>query len=122
MMVDMADEGSARMHPALLRDQSAPSADAYYGAWRYLDRIFERRRAEQHADTIAGIDLDQLSFEVQWIMRCNLILGGRYKEVLTAHPNLRPLATLERPEAPIILTADEPRHAWSYLRSQNIFL
>lgn len=120
MMVDM-DGSNPRIHAVLTRDQTDPSPQALYGAWRMIDRIFETRRAAQHAATIAALDLDQLSFEVQWIMRCNLILTGRYKEVLTQYPNLRPLAALERPDAPIILSV-EPKHAWSYLRSQNIFL
>lgn len=120
MMGGMADD-NPRIHAVLTRDQTDPTPNALYSAWRMTDRIFDRRRAEQHAETIAGIDLEELSFEVKWIMRCNLILGGRYKEVLTQYPNLRPLATLERPDEPILLS-DEPRHAWAWLRKQNIFL
>ena len=111
------------MNPALTQDQEDSTPDAYYSAYRYMDRMFEPKRVHRREE-IAAIDLNGLSFEVCYLMRHLLILSGRYERVLRDYPNLR---GLEAPnlkgviDPPLVLT-DPPRHVWSYFRKKNIWL
>ena len=111
------------MNAALTRDQEEPTPDAYYGAYRYMDRMFEPKRAHRREE-IAAIRLDDLSFEVQYLMRHLLILKRQYARTLRDYPNLRGLESPKLKEIidpPLVLT-DPPRHAWSYFRKKNIWL
>lgn len=116
------DSLHGRPHPALTRDQvEGESPEVMYGAYRYLDRMFAERR-EHRRDEIASLDLTQLSPRVRYLMRHLLILQRRYREVLQAYPNLRPLhderdMVLDRP----IVLADPPRHSWGYFRKKGIW-
>lgn len=114
---------TTRLNPALTRDQSDPSPNAYYGAFRYMDRMFEPKRTHRHEE-IASINLADLSFEIKYLMRHLLILQGRYKSALDEYPNLR---GLEAPEFKIVIEpplvlADPPDHAWSFFRKKGIWL
>lgn len=111
------------MNPALTRDQEDPTPNAYYGAFRYMNRMFEPKRVHRQEE-ISAIDLSDLSFEVCYLMRHLLILSHRYEDVLNAYPNLRGLEAAKFKvviDPPLILT-DPPCHSWAYFREKNIWL
>ena len=111
------------MNSALTRDQEDPTPDAYYGAYRYMDRMFEPKRTHR-SEEIAAIDLSKLSFEVQYLMRHLLILKRQYEQTLRDYPNLRGLEASKLKQVidpPLVLT-DPPRHTWSYFRKKGIWL
>lgn len=114
---------TTRLHSALTRDQEEPTLNAYYGAFRYMDRMFETKRTHRREE-IAAINLADLSFEVKYLMRHLLILSRRYERVLNEHPNLR---GLEAPEfkkiiEPPLVLSDPPQHSWAYFRQKKIWL
>lgn len=117
------DDGSAPMHPVLLRDQTeGESPNTWYSIFRYMDRMFEPKRTHRQAE-IAAIDLSVLSPRVRYLMRHLLILQGRYVETLWRYPNLRPLqdeadVVLDEP----IVLSDPPRHSWAYFKRKGIWL
>ena len=112
-----------RLNPALTRDQGDPCPNAYYGAFRYMDRMFEKKRTHRREE-IASIDLSDLSFQVKYLMRHSLILSGRYVDVLNEYPNLRGLEAPEFKKVidPPLVLADPPRNSWAYFRKKGILL
>lgn len=123
MLEDMSEESPQGVHPVLLRDQTeGESPDVWYSIYRYMDRMFAERRPHRRTE-IAALDLEKLSPRARYLMRHLLVLQGRYVETLRRYPNLRPLqreagVVLDEP----IVLSDSPRHAWAWLRKQNIFL
>ena len=111
------------MNAALTRDQEEPTPNAYYSAYRYMDRMFEPKRTHRREE-IAAIRLDDLSFEVQYLMRHLLILSRRYEQALNEYPNLRGLESPKLKEVidPPLILSENPRHPWSYFREKGIWL
>lgn len=114
---------TVRLNPALTRDQKEPTPNAYYSAYRYMDRMFEPKRTHRREE-IASIRLADLSFEVQYLMRHLLILKRQYEQTLRDYPNLRGLESPKLKEVidPPLILSDPPRNAWSYFRKKGIML
>lgn len=112
------------MDYSFISDQvEGESHGRWYTLWRYCNRMFEHKRAEQRGAEIAAISLPEMSHRARYLLRHGLILGGTYERALNTYPNLRGLhtRTLDMIDRPIVLS-EHPRESWTYLQRKNILL